>query len=250
MSNALRHALVTGASTGLGLETALTLARAGYDVALADISADMLDEAMQHPDLAGVKAAAVTLDLRSEASIRSGFDAAVKALGAVDILVNNAGRPLLKPVVDVTWDEYDAVMDVNLKGAYFLAAHVARACIADSRPAAIVNVASTHGMTGLGGRSVYGISKGGMIQMARMLAIEWAEQGIRVNCVAPTTVMTPSRQEILPEGERRERAMARIPTGRFPDAREIAAAIRYLVSDDAVSVTGHTLPVDGGLMAE
>jgi NAD(P)-dependent dehydrogenase (short-subunit alcohol dehydrogenase family) len=250
MPQPLRHALVTGASTGLGLETALTLARAGYDVALADIRADMLDEAMRHPDLTGVKSAAVTLDLLSEQSMRDGFSAATAALGPIDILVNNAGRPLMRPVVDVTWAEWDSVMDVNLKGAYFLAGHVARACIADGRPGSIVNIASTHGMTGLAGRSVYGISKGGLIQMARMLAIEWAEHGIRVNCVAPTTVLTPSRQELLPEGERRERAKSRIPTGRFPDAWEIAAAVRYLVSDDAISVTGHTLPVDGGLMAE
>ena len=250
MTQSTRRALVTGASTGLGLETALTLARAGYDVALADIRADMLDDAMLHPDLAAVKSVAVTLDLLSEQSIRAGFDTAAEALGGLEILVNNAGRPLLKAAQDVTWAEWDSLMDVNLKGAYFLAGHLARHCIAAGKPGAIVNIASTHGMTGLGGRSVYGISKGGLIQMARMLAIEWAEHGIRVNCVAPTTVLTPSRQEILPEGERRERAKARIPTGRFPDAWEIAAAVRYLVSDDAVSVTGHTLPVDGGLMAE
>lgn len=250
MTQTLRHALVTGASTGLGLETALTLARAGYDVALADIHADMLDDAMQHPDLDGVNCVAVTLDLLSETSIGEGFEAAREALGGLDILVNNASRPLIKPALDITWAEWDTLMDINLKGAYFLAGHLARHCIADGKPGTIVNIASTHGMTGISGRSVYGISKGGMVQMARMLAIEWAENRIRVNCVAPTTVMTPSRQEFLPEGESRERAKGRIPTGRFPDAHEIAAAVRYLVSDDAVSVTGHTLPVDGGLMAE
>ncbi len=246
----LRRALVTGASTGLGLETSLMLARAGYDVALADQKAGMLDEVMTHPDLAGVKTVAVTLDLLSEQSIRDGFDAAVEGLGGLEILVNNASRPLLKPALDTTWDEWDSLMDVNLKGAFFLSSHLARHCIGEGKPGAIVNIASTHGMTGIAGRSVYGISKGGMIQMSRMLAIEWAERGIRVNTVAPTTVMTPSRQEMLPEGERRDNARGRIPTGRFPDAHEIAAAVRYLVSDDAVSVTGHMLAVDGGLLAE
>ena len=165
------------------------------------------------------------------------------------MLVNNAGRALIKPAIVITWDYWDAVVDVNLKGAYFLACRLARHCIDHKRPGAIVNIASTHGLTGLAGRTVYGISKGGMIQMARMLAIEWAGQGIRVNAVALSTVITESRQEMLKDPEVRERMLGRIPSGRFPEAGEIAAAVRYLVSADAVSVTGHTLVVDGGLTA-
>lgn len=245
-----RRALITGASTGIGHETALTLARAGYDVALADLEAEMLDDIMTHPDLAAVNTIAVGFDLLSQQGIADGFAAAVDALGGIEILVNNASRPLLKPALDVTWDDWDSLLDINLKGAFFLSSHVARHCIDAGKPGVIVNIASTHGLTGISGRSIYGISKGGMIQMTRTLAIEWAQQGIRVNAVAPTTVMTPSRQAMLPEGETRDRARGRIPTGRFPDAHEIAAAVRYLVSDEAVSVTGHTLAVDGGLLAE
>jgi len=146
-------------------------------------------------------------------------------------------------------EEWDAVIDVNLKGAYFLACRLARHCIDAGRPGAVVNVASTHGMTGFAGRSVYGISKGGMIQMTRMLAIEWAEFGIRVNTVAPSTVLTESRREMLNDPAVRERMLNRIPSKRFPEPGEIAAAVLYLASPEAISVTGHTLVVDGGLTA-
>ena len=110
-------------------------------------------------------------------------------------------------------------------------------------------MASTHGMTGIAGRSVYGISKAGLIQMTRMLAIEWADKNIRVNAIAPTTVMTESRQQMLSDPKVRAAALSRIPTGRFATPEEIAAAVVYLASPGAASVTGHTLPVDGGLTA-
>jgi NAD(P)-dependent dehydrogenase (short-subunit alcohol dehydrogenase family) len=242
-------ALVTGASTGLGREISLTLARAGYDVALADREIGLLDEVMIHPDLAAVNAIPVELQLLSDRSIRDGFATAVAGLGGLDVVVNNAGVPLLQQAVDVTWDEWDALMDVNLKGAYFLAARLAEHCIDAGKPGSVVNIASTHGMTGFPSRSVYGISKGGLIQMARMLAIEWAEAGIRVNAVAPGTVLTESRQKLLEDPDRRARMQARIPTGQFPAAQEIADAVLFLASAGP-SLTGQILAVDGGLTAE
>lgn len=249
MSAARRRALVTGASTGLGRETALTFARAGYDIALADIEASMLDDVMAELALSDANKVAVTLDLREEDSIRSGCTAAIDGLGGLDVLVNNAAVPLHRAAVDVTWDEWDAVVDVNLKGAYFLSGRFAVHCIEAGHDGAIVNIASTHGMTGLAGRSVYGITKGGLIQMSRMHAIEWAEHGIRVNAVAPTTVMTESRQEILKDPARRESMLQRIPLGAFPDPEEIASAVLFLAALEQKSVTGHTLAVDGGLTA-
>ncbi|MGB0571706.1 MAG: SDR family NAD(P)-dependent oxidoreductase [Alphaproteobacteria bacterium] len=245
----MSKALVTGASTGLGLETALTLARAGYDVALADREIGLLDEVMGHPDLADVTAMAVELELMSETSIRDGMAAAIEGLGGLDTLVNNAGRTLLQKVVDVTWEEWDSVIGINLKGAYFAAARLAEHCIAEGKPGSVTNIASTHGLTGLAGRSVYGISKGGLIQMARMLAIEWADAGIRVNAVAPGTVLTESRQKLLEDAELRARMQARIPTGNFPEAQEIANAVLFLASAGP-SLTGQVIAVDGGLTAE
>jgi 2-deoxy-D-gluconate 3-dehydrogenase len=240
---------VTGASRGIGREIALTLARDGFDLALTARQIDRLDDVMGQPEMSGVKAIPIAMELMSHDSINQGFDTAVEGLGGLDVLINNAGRPLIKPAIDITWEDWDAVVDVNLKGAYFLAGRLARHCIDAKRPGAIVNIASTHGLTGLAGRTVYGISKGGMIQMTRMLAIEWAEQDIRVNSVALSTVMTESRQEMLKDPEVRARMLGRIPSGRFPEPNEIAAAVRYLVSPEAVSITGHTLVVDGGLTA-
>jgi 2-deoxy-D-gluconate 3-dehydrogenase len=149
----------------------------------------------------------------------------------------------------VTWSEWDQVMDVNLKGGYFLSARMAARCMAEQRPGAIISVASTHGLVGIADRSVYSISKGGIVQMTRALAIEWAKAGIRVNAVAPGTVLTPSRARMLAEPARRQRMLDRIPIGRFPSVEEVAAAIAYLASPAAASVTGQILPVDGGLTA-
>jgi NAD(P)-dependent dehydrogenase (short-subunit alcohol dehydrogenase family) len=244
-----RRAFVTGTSTGLGRAIALALAREGYDLAVSDLDIAWLDELLAHPDMKARTVVPVALDLRVEASIREAYAKARDGLGAIDLLVNNAGRALVKPVTEVTWADWDDVIDTNLKGAYFLSQQFARDCLGTQRLGAIVSLASTHGMTGIENRSVYGISKGGIIQMTRMLAIEWAAHGIRVNAIAPTTVLTPSREKLLSDPERRKTMLARIPTGRFATEDEIAAAVIYLASPAAASVTGHTLPVDGGLTA-
>src|SRR5450755_2145533 len=165
-------ALVTGASTGLGYAIACGLARAGYDLAVTSRESGRLDALLRDPAVQGRKVVPVQLDLRLEADIAQAFAAAVKAFGDIDVLVNNAARPLLKPAVDVTSAEWDDVVDTNLKGAFFMAQAYAAHCIARGRPGCVINIASTHGLTGLAGRTVYGISKGGMIQMTRMLAIE------------------------------------------------------------------------------
>ena len=142
------------------------------------------------------------------------------------MLVNNAGRTLIKPAVDVTWAEWDDVIKINLKGAYFLSRPSPRIASRASAPGCIVSLASTHGLTGLAGRSVYGISKGGMIQMTRMLAIEWAADNIRVNAIAPATALTQSRQKML-DAAARERMLARIPSGKFITPEEVAAAVCF-----------------------
>jgi len=244
-----RRALVTGTAAGLGRAIAVALAREGYDLALTDLDAAMLKDTLAELDIKKRRSIAIALDLRSQDSIREAFEHATADLGDIDLLVNNAGRALLRPVADVTDAEWDDVIDTNLKGAFFLSQQFGRDCIAKGRPGVIVSMASTHGMTGILGRSVYGISKAGLIQMTRMLAIEWADKGIRVNAIAPTTVMTESRQQMLSDPKARAAALARIPSGKFATPEEIAAAVVYLASPGAASVTGHTLPVDGGLTA-
>ena len=250
MSARTSTAFVTGTSTGLGQVIALALARAGYDLALTDLDTGMLAETLRHPDFVGRKVVPLALDLRVPDGIAAAFDAAVAQLGAIDLLVNNAGRALIRPVVDVTLAEWDDVIDTNLRGTFFLSQRFGRHCIDTKRGGAIVTIASTHGMTGIAGRAVYGIAKAGLIQMTRMLAIEWAGHGIRANAVAPATVLTPSRAEMLSDPAARERMLARIPSGRFVTPEEVAAAVVYLASAAAASVTGQVLAVDGGLTAQ
>jgi NAD(P)-dependent dehydrogenase (short-subunit alcohol dehydrogenase family) len=249
MANSPRTALVTGAASGIGSEIVLALARENFDLAVAEISTDRLSELLVHPGLSNRKVVPIAFDLSDPASIARGFDAARAALGEIDLLVNNAARALIKPVVDVTVAEWDELMDTNLRGAFLLSQCFGRAAIAAKRPGAIVSMASTHGMTGIAGRAVYGIAKAGLIQMTKMLAIEWAEHDIRANAIAPTTVLTPSRAAMLSDPKRKQQMLERIPTRRFVTPEEVAAAVVYLASPAAKSITGHTLLLDGGLTA-
>jgi NAD(P)-dependent dehydrogenase (short-subunit alcohol dehydrogenase family) len=244
-----RRALVTGTSTGIGRVIALALAREGFDLAITELEVGPLKEVLAHPDLAGRKVVPVALDLREEASIDAAFEQALAALGDIDLLVNNAGCALHKAAVDLTWSDWDDVMDTNLKGTFFLSQRFGRYLIGRRRPGAIVSMASTHGVIGIAGRAVYGISKAGVAHMTKMLAIEWAEHDIRVNAIAPTTVLTPSREKMLSDPRARAAMLERIPTRRFATPEEIAAAVIYLAGTGAASVTGHTLLVDGGLTA-
>jgi NAD(P)-dependent dehydrogenase (short-subunit alcohol dehydrogenase family) len=241
-------ALVTGASTGIGRVIALALARAGYDLAVTEIDAAALYDLFDEPELRERNVVSATLDLASQSDIEAAFEQATAALGRIDVLVNNAGRALIKPAVEVTPADWDALMNVNLAGTFFLTQQFGRHAIAQGG-GAVVTIASTHGLTGIAGRPVYGVAKAGLIQMTRMLAIEWAPHRVRANAIAPATVMTPSRAAMLADPAARATMLARIPSGRFVTPEEVAAAVVYLAGPDAASVTGQVLAVDGGLTA-
>lgn len=250
MSTRRPTALVTGATYGIGAATAVALARDGFDVAVSELSPENLSDTVKAITSEGARGIPVALDVRSRASIESAMGQVLAAFGELDVLVNNAGVPLTRPAVDVTEAEWDEVVGVNLRGAFFMSQQLGRHLIARRRPGAIVSIASTHGVVGIAGRSTYGIAKGGIVQMTRMLAIEWAEHRIRVNAVAPATVETPSRAAILAaDPKRREMMMNRIPLGRFGTAEDMAEAVAYLASPRAAFITGQTLLVDGGLTA-
>jgi len=244
-----RTALITGASSGIGSAIAVALAREGYDLALADLDTNLLHDLLGDPDVEKRKTTAIKVDLRQPKQIGVAFDQARAALGPIGVLINNAGRPMTKPSIEITPEEWDDTVDINLRGAFFLSTAFGRACLEGKHAGSIVSLASTHGVIAIAERAVYGITKAGLIQMTRMLAIEWADKNIRVNAIAPTTVMTPSRQQMLADPKVRQGMLDRIPTGRFATPEEVAAAAVYLVSPGAASVTGHTLMVDGGLTA-
>jgi NAD(P)-dependent dehydrogenase (short-subunit alcohol dehydrogenase family) len=249
MSENRRTALVTGASQGIGAAIAAALARGGYDVAVTSTRLDKLSGVVAGLQSAGARAVPVALDVRSQASIDRALAEAVAALGPLDVLVNNAGIPLKKPALAVTGDEWDDVVGTNLTGTFFMSQRMGRHLVERGRPGCIISVASTHGLVGLAERSLYGIAKAGVMHMTRMLAIEWAERGIRVNAVAPGRVETPSRAGSSADPAYRQWAIGRIPLARFGEAQEVAAAVRYLASPAAAYVTGQTLVIDGGLTA-
>ena len=243
-----RTALVTGASQGLGAEIAVALARDGCDVAVTSRRVEKLADTLERIAEAGARGVPVELDLRSQPSIERAMAQAVSAFGHVDALVNNAAVTLRRGALEVTLQEWDEVMAVNLTGTFFMSQQMGLHLIAAGRAGCLISLASTHGMVGYAQRSTYGISKAGIVQMTRMLAIEWAEHGIRVNAIAPGTVDTPSRAEYFSaHPEARNAMIERIPFRRFGTTGEVAAMACYLASSQAAYVTGQTLVMDGGL---
>lgn len=241
-------ALITGASQGLGAAIALRLARDGFDLALTELTQEPLSQTLAKAEEAGARALPLVLDIRSQPSIESAVGQAVERLKRLDVLVNNAGVTLRRLAIDVTREEWQGLMDVNLTGTYFMSQAFARHRIASGGGGAIVSLASTHGIVALAERSTYGIAKGAIIHMTRVLAYEWATHGIRVNAIAPGTIETPSRAAYFEANPgTREAMLKRVPAGAFGTEADVAGAVAYLASDDAKFVTGHTLVLDGGL---
>ncbi|MGE0223839.1 MAG: SDR family NAD(P)-dependent oxidoreductase [Acetobacteraceae bacterium] len=245
-----RAALVTGASYGIGHATAVGLAQDGFDVAVTDLSSDTLARTVAAIEAAGRRAVALALDVRDQASVEAAVARAAADLPGLDVLVNNAGVPSLgKPAIDVARGEWDTVIAVNLTGTFFMSTAFGRHLIAAGREGCVISLASTHGTVGFAGTSAYGIAKAGISHMTRILAIEWAPHGIRVNAIAPGSTPTESRQRSLTDPVRRDTMLSRIPLRRFGTPEEMAGAIRYLASPIASYITGQILLLDGGLTA-
>jgi NAD(P)-dependent dehydrogenase (short-subunit alcohol dehydrogenase family) len=243
-----RTAFVTGASQGLGAEIAVALAQDGCDVAVSSRRVERLSDTLGRIEAAGGRGVPVELDARSGESMARAMSEVAGAFGHVDTLVNNAAVTLRRTALEMTREEWDELMSVNLKGVFFMSQQMGRHLVAKRRPGCIVSLASTHGLVGFAQRSAYGIAKAGILQMTRMLAIEWAEHGIRVNAVAPGTLDTPSRAEYFSAHPEAKKAMTdRVPFRRFGTPGEVAAAVRYLASPQAAYITGQTLVLDGGL---
>ena len=250
-SNRRPVALVTGASYGIGEACALALAKQGYDVALTATRKENASRTAEAVAACGARALAVELDLRSQESIERVVAEVVRGLGRIDVLVNNAGTTAGNPALAVTPDEWRTVMETNLTGTFFVTQQVGRHLVDAKRSGCVISITSTHGMIGAANRSAYGISKGAVIQMTRMLAIEWAEHGIRVNSVAPGRVDTPSplRAGNAKDAKYMAAVLSKIPLKRQATSEDVAGAVAYLASPAAAYITGHTIVVDGGLTA-
>jgi NAD(P)-dependent dehydrogenase (short-subunit alcohol dehydrogenase family) len=248
-TNTRRTALVTGGTAGLGAAIAIALAHKGYDVAITERPqlVDSLDATLAAIKEAGGHALSVPLELADIDSIEAAAANVFHAFGHIDVLVNSAAAPLHKAAMEVSPDDWDSIMQPNLKGTFFLTQAVGIGMIKRSTAGSIISMASTHGMVALANRSTYGIAKAGIIHMTRMLAIEWASHNITLNAIAPGTIETPSRALTLKDPKFREMMLSRVPLGRFGTMDEIAAAAVYLASPEAKFMTGQTLVLDGGL---
>ncbi len=243
-----RVALVTGASYGLGAAIAKMLAHDGFDVAVTELNADDLADTVAAIEGEGAQAVAIALDVRSMESIENAIAATIDGLGQIDVLVNNAGRLLVKPALDIDLEEWNQVMAVNVTGTYFMSQRVAQYMVDADHPGCIINIASTFTVMGAPNVSAYGISKAAVGGITRHLAVEWAQHGIRVNAVAPGSVRTKLRAEILDANPvHAEAKLAEIPMKRWGAPEDMASAVSYLASSGAAYVNGHVLVVDGGL---
>ncbi len=240
-----RHALVTGASSGIGLGCAVALAEAGAHVICAARGAGRLDDAVGAMTDAGMSAEALVLDIADLEMIDA------KVGGQIfDIVVNSAGLARHSPATETQPDDYDAVMGVNMRAAHFLSQTTAKAMIDAGRGGSIMHISSQMGHVGGIDRSVYAASKHGIEGMVKSMAIEWGPKGIRINTICPTFIRTPLTEPTFANPARRAWIEDKIKLGRVGEVEDIMGAVVYLASDAAALVTGTALLIDGGWTAD
>lgn len=239
-----RTALVTGASGGLGAHFGRVLASAGARVALAARRLDKLQPLVDEIQAAGGQASALALDVTDPASVTRCFDA-LEQSGLPDIVVSNAGVTVTKPLLQHTVDDWDHVIDTNLKGCWLVGTEAARRLSAAGRGGCIVNVASILGERVAGGVAPYAISKAGLVQATKAMALELARYGIRVNALLPGYVVTDLNRDFL-ESEAGDKLRARIPSRRFSRMEDLDGPLLLLASDAGSAMSGSIVAVDGG----
>jgi NAD(P)-dependent dehydrogenase (short-subunit alcohol dehydrogenase family) len=241
-----RVVVVTGASKGIGRELTPLLAETGA-VVVPTVRTDADAAALaSEAQSRGLTVHPQRLDVRDIASINEAVSRIVATHGRIDVLVNNAGLGFARAAFDVTEADWDEMMAVNLRGAFFMSQAVARTMVSAGRGGRIVNISSQGGLVGLPDAAVYCASKGGLNMMTKTLALEWAKDAITVNAVAPTFIYTPGTAPILDEPKMRASVLGKIPLGQFALTNDVAGAIIYLASDAGRMVTGTILVDDGG----
>lgn len=245
-----RVALVTGGGGDLGVAIGERLAASGATVILADVDGGKAGEAADRLVSMGLDAHGLALDVADDGSVTTVFAEVAQRHGRLDVLVNNAGVAARKPSVDLAAEDWTRVIAVNLTGTFLCSRAAARIMMA-GEGGAIVNVASIMGLVGnaLYANPAYHASKGGIVNLTRAHAVEWARAGIRVNAIAPTFVETTLTGRLLAEPGMREDILARTPMGRLAQPGEVADAVAFLASGAAALVTGIVMPIDGGWTA-
>lgn len=248
-----RAAVVTGAGQGIGRACAERMAEDGAKVVVADLNDNTGSQVVNAIKASGGDATFVAVDVSSGASIAKLIGAAVSTYGRIDVLVNNAGVVDDRPFLELEEREFDRILGINLKGAFLTAQGVARQMVKQGPgpggvPGSIVNMSSVNAWFGLPDHVAYSVSKGGVMQLTKSMAIALAPHGIRVNAVGPGTIETPLIKDVVKDDAFRQKVLSRTPLGRFGRPAEIAAIVAWLASDQASYLTGTTIYADGGRM--
>jgi len=244
-------AIVTGARRGMGRTHALALAKAGAKVVVSDISLEDCQKVCQEIEKKGGEAMAIKCDVSKKEEVEEMIRKTVEKFGKVDILVNNAGIAQFKPFLELTEEEWDRTLGINLKG-YFLCAQAAAKEMAKQKSGAIINIASVAmGQQGVGMQNIahYCASKGGIVAMTEALAVELAPFGIRVNAISPGMIETPMIDPVKQDPKMMEAMLAKVPLGRVGKPEEVSNLVLFLASDASSYMTGSTVVIDGGWLA-
>lgn len=241
-----RVALVTGTSRGLGQYMARALAKSGADLVITSRDRERLMSFESEIKSLGRRALLLELDVRNLESIQQMVRAAESTFGQIDILVNNAGCNVRKPAIEVTWDDWNLILDTNLRGSFFVAQAVARGMI-ERQYGRIINIGSVTAVAGYAGLGPYGASRGGIRQLTMSLADDWGKYGITVNCLAPGWFRTEQNKVLYENKEWVEYLCDRIPMKRPGQPSDLDSAVVFLAAESSGYVTGQTLLVDGGI---
>jgi glucose 1-dehydrogenase len=250
-----KNVLVTGGTSGIGQAIAVRFAEHGANVAinyLRDPEEAAETEQQVHACVAkvrqeGVRDVVVGADVSNEDDVTRMVADAIEQLGGIDVLVNNAGIQISRPSHELSSADFDKVLAVNLRGAFLCAREAIKHFLTEDKPGSIVNITSVHQQIPKPGYLGYSVSKGGMMNLTRTLALEYAGQGIRVNAVGPGATVTPINRAWIDDPAKREQVTSHIPIPRAGDSDEMAGVVAFLASDDAAYITGQTIYVDGGL---
>lgn len=250
-----KNVLVTGGTSGIGQAIAVRFAEHGANVAInylrrpeeAAETEEQVRSCARRVQQEGVREVVVGADVADEAAVVTMVAETIEALGGVDVLVNNAGIQISRPSHELTSEEFDRVLAVNLRGAFLCAREAIRHFLAEDKPGVILNVSSVHQEIPKPSYLGYSVSKGGMQNLTRTLALEYAARGIRVNAIGPGATVTPINRAWIDDPVKREQVTSHIPIPRAGEADEMAGVACFLASDDAAYITGQTIFVDGGL---